>query len=83
MRKLAMESPVKAEVKVGERGAEKLIDAVVDAFSPATETLGLLGDAVRLARVEVAAAITRRAKSIADESGLRLTAPPLKFLVPY
>jgi hypothetical protein len=76
-------SPLKAEVKVGERSVDKLVDAVVDAFSPATETLGLLGDAVRLARVEVAARITRRAKSIADEAGLQLQAPPLKFLVPF
>jgi hypothetical protein len=76
-------SPLKAEVKVGERSVDKLVDAVVDAFSPASEALGLLGDAVRLARVEVAARITRRAKSIADEAGLQLQAPPLKFLVPF
>ena len=38
---------------------------------------------MRLARVEVAAVITRRAKSIADASGLVLTAPPLKFLAPF
>ena len=78
-----MDSPLKVEVKVGERAVERLIDAVVDAFSPATETLGFLGDAVRLARIEVAAAITRRAKAIADGQGLRLIAPPLKFLVPF
>lgn len=59
------------------------MDAVADAFSPATEFLGALGDVVRLARVEVAARITRRAKEIADENGLRLSAPPLKFLVPF
>lgn len=75
--------PVKAEVKVGERGTEKLIDAVVDTFSPATETLGLIGDAVRLARVEVAAHVTKKAKAIADGSGVKLSAPPLKFLVPF
>lgn len=79
--------PVKAEVKldatVGERGAEKVIDAAADTFSLPTEALGLLGDAVRWARVEVAAKITRRAKSIADENGLKLVAPPLKFLVPF
>jgi hypothetical protein len=74
---------LKVEVKVSKKGVEKLIDAVVDTFSPATETLGLLGDAVRLARIEVAAAITRKAKVIADERGLKLTAPPLKFLVPF
>ena len=79
--------PVKAEAKlearVGESAVEKLVDAVVDTFSPISETAGLLGDVVRLARVEVATQITRRAKAIADENGLRLKAPPLKFLVPF
>lgn len=55
----------------------------MDTFSPATETLGALGDAVRLGRVEMAAHITRRAREIADESKLKLSAPPLKFLVPF
>ena len=80
-------TPVKAEVKVdakvGERGTEKIIDAAADTFSLSTEVLGLLGDAVRWARIEVAARITRRAKIIADENGLKLVAPPLKFLVPF
>ncbi|WP_417483029.1 Abi-alpha family protein [Maricaulis sp.] len=73
----------KVDVTVGERSVDKLIDAVVDTFSPATEVLGALGDAVRLGRVEMAARITVRAKQIADANGLRLLAPPLKFLVPY
>lgn len=81
--KIEIGSPLKAEVKVGARSVEKLVDAVIDAFSPATETLGLLGDVVRIGRVEVAAQIARRAKSIADEQGLTLKAPPLKFLVPF
>lgn len=80
-----MESPisVKLNVSVGENSTEKFIDAVTDTFSPASELLGALGDSVRLARVEIAARITRRAKDIADENGLTLTAPPLKFLVPF
>jgi len=80
---MVSDGPLKVDVTVGKRATEKLIDAAVDAFSPATETLGLLGDAVRLARIEVAVAISRRAKAIADEQGLTLTAPPLKFLVPF
>ncbi|MGY6663138.1 MAG: Abi-alpha family protein [Glycocaulis sp.] len=81
MAKLPVEARV--EVSVGKKSVDKLIDAVVDAFSPATEFAGMLGDAVRLARVDMAARITRRAKEIADENGLALKAPPLKFLVPF
>ena len=79
------EFPVKAKVeaKIGERSVDKLIDTVVDVFSPATELAGALGDAVRLGRVEIAAQVTKRAKVIADTNGLPLNAPPLKFLVPF
>lgn len=75
--------PIEVDAEVDASGTGKLIDAAVDAFSPATEVLGLLGDCVRLARAEVAILVTKRAKKIADESGLRLVAPPLKFLVPF
>ena len=82
-----MESPIGAKfnvtVEVGKQSIEKLTDALVDIFSATTETLGLLGDSVRLARVSVAAAITRRAKAIADQNALKLTMPPLKFLGPF
>ena len=77
--------PVKVDLKaeIDKRDVSKLVDVAADTFSVATESLGLLGDAVRLARVELAARITLRAKEIADATGLKLTAPPLKFLVPF
>lgn len=79
-----VKADIKASVKADvTKPIDKLIDAAVEAFSPATEALGFLGDAVRLARVGVAASITRRAKEIADGAGLRLISPPLKFLVPF
>ena len=81
--KIEVGSPIKVDAKIGEASTDKLVDAVVDAFSPATEVMGLIGDVVRLARVEVAAAITRRAKIIADTQGMRLNAPPIKFLIPF
>lgn len=81
MAKLPLEA--RLEVTVGKKSVDKLIDAVVDTFSPASEFAGMLGDAVRLGRVEMAAHVTRRAKEIADENGLVLKAPPLKFLVPF
>lgn len=81
--KIELGSPITAEIKVPGRSIDKLVDAAIDTFSPASETMGLLGDVVRLARIEVAAAITRRAKIIADSHGMTLKAPPLKFLVPF
>lgn len=80
---LPVKVDAKVEAKLGERSVDKLIDAVADVFAPATELMGLLGDAVRLARVELAAVVTRRAKVIAEEQRLDLVAPPLKFLVPF
>ncbi|MFT3725870.1 MAG: hypothetical protein QM773_20085 [Hyphomonadaceae bacterium] len=74
---------LKGEVVVDAKGTQTLIDAALELFSPATELIGLLGDAVRLARVEVATLITKRAKNIADTNGIVLTAPPLKFLAPF
>lgn len=71
----------KIEVKIEK--ADDLVEAARDTFSPASEFLGLLGDSVRLARMHVAAEVTRKAKRIADENGLALSAPPLKFLVPF
>ena len=78
-------SRIKAEVnvEVGKKSVDKLVDAVIDVFSPGTELLGALGDAVRLGRVEMAAKITRRAGEIASENGMALRTPPLKFLVPF
>ena len=73
----------KIEATIEGRSVDKLIDAVVDTFSPATELAGLLGDTVRLARVEVAAQITRKAKIIAQKYNLELVAPPIKFLAPF
>lgn len=73
----------KVEAKIGEQSIDKLVDALVDTFSPATELLGAIGDGVRLARVEIAAHITRRAKKLAEDNGLTLKAPPLKFLLPF
>lgn len=73
---------VKIDVDADE-AAKSFADALCDLISPATETLGLVGDAIRVARLEVAERIARKAKRIADENGLKLKAPPLKFLLPF
>jgi len=61
----------------------KLTDALIDAFSPVSESLGAIGDYIRLFRVDVAERITRRAKVLADSAGFSLKAPPVKFLLPF
>lgn len=79
------EFPVSAKlnISVGERSIEKLVDLVVDTFSPASEISGALGDVVRLGRIEMASHITKRAKSIAEKNNLEMIAPPLKFLAQF
>lgn len=74
---------VSVNTDIDAEGSNQLIAAATETFSPAVETLGLLGDVVRFARVGVAVNITRLAKKIADENNLILNAPPLKFLAPF
>lgn len=69
------------EVKI--EGTKELSNALVEAFSPVTEALGTLGDRVRIYRQISLLRSIERAKSIAKAEGLKLTEPPLKFLVPY
>lgn len=57
--------------------------ALVDAFSPATQFLGSLGDRVRIYRQVSLLRSLKRAKEIAEAEGLPLTEPSPKFLVPY
>ena len=57
-------------------------DALNDALSPFVQRLGYMGDKVTFYRFQSALKTLSRAKEVADELGLKLKAPPLKFLIP-
>ena len=76
-------SPVSIRAEIPEDSSRRIVDAVIDLFSPVTEIAGALGDRVRTYRTESALRVFRRAKELAEENGLRLSAPPLKFLLPF
>ena len=75
--------PGGVNITISERSTEKVIDALLDAFSPITQGLGTLGDRVRVYRTVTLIRILQRAKKIAEEEGHKLELPPPKFLVPY
>ncbi len=64
-----------------DRGA--IAAAVADLFSPLTEIAGAIGDQVRVYRELNLKRSLARAKKTAEEEGIELSPPPLKFLVPY
>jgi len=78
-----MEITPKINIDVDRESTSVLVQALTDTFSVVTEPLGLLGDYIRLYRLEVAERITRRAYEIARSAGLVLKAPPVKFLAPF
>lgn len=73
----------KIEVPISKRDSGRVVDAVLDLFSPLTETLGTLGDHVRLYRTRSVLQTLADTKRLAEESGIILKQPPLKFLIPY
>jgi hypothetical protein len=70
--------------------AGRVVDAVLDTFSPVTKGLGAVGDSIDLYRQRIKiykeAAVTatlKRVKQIASKENIRLELPPPKFMVPY
>jgi hypothetical protein len=75
----------KAELK-GELSTPALdaaVHSLVDALSPFTQGMGLIGDHIRAHRYDVAIRITKRARELAEQRALPITPPPLKFTVPF
>ncbi len=70
-------------ITISERSTERVIDALLDAFSPITHGLGSLGDRIRVYRAVTLIKTLKRAKEIAHDNGYRLELPPPKFLIPY
>jgi hypothetical protein len=61
----------------------RAVDVLVDAGSPFTEGLGLIGDHIRAHRYDVAIKITKRAKELASLTKRADNPPPLKFIMPF
>jgi hypothetical protein len=70
-------------VDVSRESTEQLIGAISDAFSPATEFLGAIGDKIRIYRTKVALKVLEETRRLARRQNVKLSAPPLKFLVPF
>lgn len=62
---------------------KEITKSLVDLFSPVTEFAGAVGDQVRIYRELSTLKTLQRAKEIADKNNITLTAPPIKFLVPF
>lgn len=75
--------PVKVNVEVKDESVRTVLNAVLDILSAPTELLGWLGDNIRIHRANSALRCFSRSKEIADEAGLVLKAPPVKFLSQY
>jgi hypothetical protein len=73
----------KVDIPIAPKDAGRVVDALVDLFSPATEAMGMLGDHVRLYRVRSVLRVLNETKALAEQAGLKLQRPPLKFLVPF
>jgi hypothetical protein len=73
----------KIEIPVSKRDTARVVDAVLDLFSPLTETFGTIGDHVRLYRTRSVLQALAETKRLAEASGIKLKQPPLKFLIPY
>ena len=74
---------IEPKVEIDKEGSREIIEAARDTFSSHTESLGLLGDNVRYFRARSAIRNFERTRKLAEEAGLNLTVPPLKFLIPY
>lgn len=76
-------APVKAKITVGEETVDDVVKAALEVFSAPTEALGWLGDQIRVHRVRSGLKALRRTEALARECGVRLTAPPTKFLAQF
>lgn len=64
-------------------GAGRLSNALADLVSPFTESAGLIGDNIRLRRVESTIRALTIARNLVENSSARLIPPPQKFLIQW
>jgi hypothetical protein len=68
------------KIKISNETAGPIVNAALEVFSPATELLGWMGDAIRIHRARTVLRCFEKTKKIAKKAGLKLKAPPVKFL---
>lgn len=68
------------KIPLSPEAGRAIVDALLDVFSPITETFAWGGDVVRVYRTRTALKCFRRTKQIAAAAGVKLKAPPVKFL---
>jgi hypothetical protein len=71
------------KIQVSDETVRPVVNAALEIFSPATELLGWAGDAIRIYRARTVLRCFERTKRIAAKAGLKLKAPPVKFLSQY
>jgi len=74
-------SPLSIEIK--DETVRTVVDAVLDVLSAPREMLAWLGDSIRVHRARSALKCFMRTKEIAEQAGLSLQAPPVKFISQY
>jgi hypothetical protein len=70
-------------ITISEQTADKIAKAGLDIISPISESLGALGDRIRVFREVTLRKTLKRAKQLAEQEDLQIEAPPPKFLLPY
>lgn len=78
---VSAKAELKGEVSTGV--LDRAVNALVDAVAPFTEGMGLIGDHIRAHRYDVAIQIAERARQLAAQRNMKLSPPPLKFMVPF
>ena len=71
------------KIEISGENARPIVDAIIDVFSPAAELFGWLGDSIRVHRTRTVLECFAKTKKIAAEAGIKLKAPPAKFLTQY
>lgn len=74
---------IDAQTEIPEKSTGRFVEALCDSLSPFTESLGLLGDQVRLYRQDVLIKIAEKAKSRAHIEGFSIKPIPNKVIVPF
>lgn len=71
------------KIPLSPESGRAIVDALLDVFSPISETFAWGGDVVRVYRTRTALKCFGRTKQIAAAAGLKLKAPPVKFLCQF